>query len=506
MTKRLPFAGIVFGLALAGCRAPGGGVAGEAAPLAVLPFPTHVSTGRGMLTLSATLGCTVADSALRPLVAVLDDEYQRLAGGHVVESPAGTAAPCRLAIDRALGEEDYRLDVGRAVQLTGGSYGAVAMGSVTLLQLLEPRAAGGATVPRLTITDHPAVPFRAVLVDLGRQWHDAASLRQIVELARWYKIRYLQLHLTDDNIWTFPSRAYPQLTSPEQHYTVAELRALDDWARDRGVTIIPELEVPGHASLMAARRRDLFGFAGDTGWRATINMGREAVYAALDTLVGEIADVFRASPYLHMGGDEATLEPLATDADVKRYLAAHGLADVHELYRQFLVRMDSTVRRHGRQMIIWEGFRKEDNGIVPRDALVMAFETKYQLPQDILAGGYTVINTSWQPLYVVNERKWSPREIYAWNLWRWESWVPDAPSFHPIQLEPTPRIIGAMMCAWEQPQSAELPSLRLRLPAMSERIWNATMQPARPYAAFAGALARTDAKLDRLVGTAHESP
>ncbi|HWJ23859.1 MAG TPA: family 20 glycosylhydrolase, partial [Gemmatimonadaceae bacterium] len=285
----LPF-GVVpaLALALASCRAPlpratGGDAGATAVP--VLPAPQRVALTGGALRLPATLPCHAADTSLRPLVAVLDGEYHMLAGGHVVEASASAAAPCRLALDPTLGEQTYRLAVDSTVRITGGSYQAVAMGSVTLLQMLERRTGGGATVPRGTIADEPSAPFRALLVDLGRQWHDVSGLEQLVELARWYKIGYLQLHLTDDQIFTFPTRAYPELPSPGQHYSVAELRRLDEFARARGVAVIPEFEIPGHASLMVSRRRDVFGYAGDTSWRATINMGRESAYAAVDSII-----------------------------------------------------------------------------------------------------------------------------------------------------------------------------------------------------------------------------
>jgi hexosaminidase len=492
-------------LALAACRQPAAPApdvrsASAARPPAVLPFPQTVALTGGTLPLPRTLACHVADTALRPLVGVLDGEYRMLTGGSVVAAPAAAEAPCRLAVDPKLGAEEYRLDVDSAVRLAGGSYEAVALGSVTLLQMLERGAADGAAVPKGAITDRPSMPFRGLLVDLGREWHDVSNLEQLVELARWYKINYLQLHLTDDQLFTFPTRAYPDLPTPGRHYTVEELRALDEFARARGVTLIPEFEVPGHSGVSIAHRPDIFGFAGRREARSTINMGREAAYAAIDTIMGEIADVFRTSPYIHIGGDEASLEGLAEDSDVRRYMAAHDLPDVNELYRHFLVRMNETVKRHGKRMIVWEGFAKEGRVQIPREVLVMAWETVYQLPQDLLAGGYTVLNVSWKPLYVAMEKKWPVEYIYdRWNLYRWENWVPRMPSFTPIQLDSTPRVIGSMMASWLQPEHIELPTLRRRLAALSERTWNAAMQPERPFAWFAPTLERTDSALQAVL-------
>ena len=94
-------------------------------------------------------------------------------------------------------------------------------------------------------------------------------------------------------------------------------------------------------------------------------------------------------------------------------------------------------------------------------------------------------------------KKWSPKTIYNWNIWRWENWWDRVPAFTPIQLKPSPKIIGAEMCAWEQPDSVEIPSIRKRLPAMMERIWN--QEEKIPYEQFATYLEQTDQRLSKLI-------
>ena len=146
---------------------------------------------------------------------------------------------------------------------------------------------------------------------------------------------------------------------------------------------------------------------------------------------------------------------------------------------------------------MWEGFRIVGEIEISRDITVMAWETAYQLPQELLEDRYSIINVSWKPLYVVGDRRWSPEYIYGWNMFRWENWYGPTPSFSPIQLEPSNRVIGAEMAAWEQADVMEIPSLRRRLPAMSERIW----QPdaGLDYEDFARRLDSTDRLLQRLI-------
>src|ERR1051325_1707136 len=478
-----------------------------ATSLKTLPFPQSITVSSGSVILPTKVYFQFNDHKLQSLIPILNTEYQLFTGGRVVTRSDSTksSGQLSLALDPALDQQAYRLVIDSNVQVTGGSYQAVAMAGSTLWQLLERQTDGQFAVPRVTISDSPALPFRALLIDVARKWHDVSTLEQLIELTRWYKINYVQLHLTDNELFTFPTTAFPELTSPDKHYTKAELRGLVEYARDRGVTLIPEIDVPGHARLMIERRRDKFGFAtelkdGKQRPLSTINIGRTAAYTALDKLIGELAQVFSTSPYIHMGGDEANLEPLLADAEVRRYMSAHNLTNLDELYRHFIVRMNEIVKRHGKQMIVWEGFKKAGQVEIPRDVIVMAFETAYQLPQDLLAGGYKVINTSWQPLYVVNERNWDPAYIYTtWNPYRWENPFPQHPSFKPIQLEPNPQVLGAMMCAWEQPPEVELSSLRQRLAAFSERVWHGGLQPERSVSWFENAFVHTDAGLSALL-------
>jgi hexosaminidase len=466
--------------------------------LAVIPAPRSTRLSGEWISLPARLHCFVDDAVLEPLLPLLNVEYGRLTRGQVVGEQERRKAHLRLVVDPRLADEAYRLEIGEVVSVTGGSYRAVAMGSVTLLQALQ-RQGEGTILAAGQVEDYPLASYRGLVVDVARQWHDIALLEQLVQLCRWYKINYLQLHLTDDESFTFPSTAYPCLPTPGRHYRREQLRALDEYARVRGVALVPELEMPGHAGQFVRRLPELFGVAG-AAEQNTLNMGREEVYHALNRIIGEMATLFPTAPYFHIGGDEAQLGHLAGDPDVQHYLATHQIETLSGLYRHFIVRTSQMVRKHGKQPIVWEGFYKEGEGEIPRDIIVMAWETLYQLPQDLLAAGYPVINVSWKPLYVVNERKWPVETIYQkWNLYRWENWLQSAPSYHPIQLEPTSQVLGASLASWDQPPAQELPSLRRRLAALSERTWNASLQPRYPTAAFLQVLDRQDRALQQVL-------
>jgi hexosaminidase len=229
-----------------------------------------------------------------------------------------------------------------------------------------------------------------------------------------------------------------------------------------------------------------------------ISPGRESTYKAMDTLVGEICKVFTSTPYFHIGADEVGKAAWAKCKYCIEYRKQHGIEDDEELYRHFIVRMNDIVKKHGKRMIVWEGFKVAGKIQIPKDITVMEFESLYELPQNLVAAGYTLINTAWQPLYVVNQRNWSPEKIQSWNMFRWENWWDQSKAYpNGIDVPETPLVIGAQMCAWEQPANAEIGSLRRRLAAMSERVWD--HQTKRAFADFSARLDVTDAQLTKLL-------
>ena len=438
--------------------------------IAVIPFPQKVEFHKEKYC-TDNLSFYTRDSELKNLFQVLKQEFFILTKDSLSIAKNEKEASVVANVNPNLAKEEYRIEIKENIEVTGGSYDAVAMGSITLLQLMEDFESPHCWQQGF-VQDAPEFAFRGLLIDLARRKHDLATIKRVIMLCRWYKINYLQLHLTDENYFTFPSKAYPQLSTKGWAYTKEELKNLVDFANDRGVQIIPELEVPGHAGQFVEQMSDVFGFSDPEIHPYTIHMGRERVYSVLDTLIGEIADVFYSSEYIHIGGDEANFRKMEKDREIQKFLQQKRLQNIEELYWYFLNRMNSIVKKHGKKTIVWEGFSKEGNSVVDKDIVVMAWETLYQLPQDILEAGYKTINVSWKPLYVVNQRKWSPQEIFNWNIYRWENWVPSIPSYDPIQLEPHPGLIGASMASWDQPAYTEISSLKKRIPAMVEEAWN----------------------------------
>ena len=132
----------------------------------------------------------------------------------------------------------------------------------------------------------------------------------------------------------------------------------------------------------------------------------------------------------------------------------------------------------GKTPIVWEGFPKEGSDRIPKETVVISWETHYQMPWDILASGFSVINASWKPLYIVpgmalsSNINWQEKDILDWNVYRWQHWWDQSEAYlNPITVPETDQVIGSMLCAWEMSFEEEIGTVMSRLAAMSERVW-----------------------------------
>ncbi len=462
----------------------------------MIPYPADVRREKGRFRLAPAGRIVVADPQLLPLANLFAIELRAITTVQpAVVQGAAADGDIVLTIDPAKAAESYTLATGSRAEICGGSCTAVAMGTVTLLQSFG-RGRTRFVAPAMHVEDSPAAPYRGLMIDLARQWHPYEFLKQAVQLCRWYKINYLHLHLTDNESFTFPSAAYPQLATPGRHYTLEQLRKLEQFAADRGVTLLPEIDVPGHS---AALNKALPQVNCDPPGVHDLCPGREETYEVLDAIIGEMCDVFGRTPYFHIGADETQRKAWAGCRHCQAARRRLGLDSDEELYRHFLVRANEMVRRRGKRTIVWEGFARGGKVRVPRDVIVMEFESYYNLAPDLLADGYTVINTSWRPLYVCGWAAcWPARYIHGWHMHRWESLWPISPAYKkPIEVPPQSDVIGAQMCTWGQQSPEELPSLRDRLAAMAERVWNPAS--GKGYSDFAARLERTDMGLSKFL-------
>ncbi|MBE6687734.1 MAG: hypothetical protein E7588_00465 [Ruminococcaceae bacterium] len=389
--------------------------------------------------------------------------------------------------DLGLAKGEYRIDCNENnVKIYACEDNGVTNALSTVLQLM---CVDGECIdiPLVKISDKPDCEFRSLMVDLARQWHPFETLFEYIDLCYLYKVKYLHLHFIDTQSYTLPSDIFPGVSTEDRHYTKAQIAELNEYAHARNIELIPEIEVPGHAAAMVNAYPELFANtleekkgdeADPTAFKTNfknniICVGKPGIMDNLKKLVEEIIEMFPYSKYLHIGGDEAEINEWNYCTDCKKYMAEHGISTVRELYTHFTKLMTDMVLGLGRTPIVWEGFPKEGNEAISRDVLVIAWESYYHLAPDLVEEGFNIVNASWVPMYIVPNRRWTPEEIMAWNVYNWQHWWPKSEArLNPIHLQPTKQVKGGLLCAWECTYEQDIQPVRENLAALAERTWN----------------------------------
>jgi len=459
---------------------------------AIVPYPKSLQTQAGSLTLNDKSLIAFRQASLAPLADVLADEIFSITGLRLGKASNGRACGnnhIRLALDPSiLADEGYRLEINQAgVLIQAKTYRGLAWGTVSMIQALSQDG----SLPWLNVEDEPSASYRGVLIDVARKYHPIAYMKELIVLCRLNKINYMQLHLNDIEGTAFPF-SNPVLRKVPKEFTIwtlDEVKELVAFADARGVTLVPELEGPGHH---AGNLSLLYGRADASGKKMVLDVANDNTYMGMAGLIDELLAVFRSTPYVHIGGDESDLSALGRSPEELAYIEEHQIKDLLSYY---IRTMNDIVVSKGKQTIVWEGFSGDGDGL-SKDVIVMPFESLYNPPDQLVNQGFQVINTAWKPLYVVGQKNWTPDYIYnAWNMRLWEHHL--YPNLH-IQLRDDAKVLGAQMCAWEQAAELELPSLRYRLPGVAEKTWN-TSSP-MDYENFDLRNMQNNAKLERLLG------
>jgi hexosaminidase len=293
------------------------------------------------------------------------------------------------------GDEAYQLQVapGR-ITIRAGATPGLFYGATTLWQLLTPDARRGAVeVPQLTIDDAPRFRWRGLMLDSARHFQSPAFVERLIDWMALEKLNVLQWHLTDDQGWRLEIKAYPRLTAvgawripagralgAERRYggfyTQAQARAIVAYARARSVTIVPEIEMPGHA-LAAIRSYPSLGADGraptsiesDWGVYPYLYNVDDRTFRVLQTVLGEVMALF-PSPYIHTGGDEAVKDQWKASPAVQARMRALGISDEDALQGYFTDRIGAFLAAHGRRLVGWDEIL---GGGLPAGATVMSW-------------------------------------------------------------------------------------------------------------------------------------
>jgi hexosaminidase len=455
------------------------------------------------------------DPAALAVGELLAERLRRAAGLIVGSSGSpgkGGANPIRLKLGQdlaRLGAEGYLLSVsGRSITIEASTPAGLFYGTQTLYQLLPPAIEGAAptdgktwSIPCVRIEDRPRFGWRGVHLDTCLHFYPVEFIKKYIDILAMYKMNVFHWHLTEDQGWRLEIKKYPALTQTGAwrrettydgkpyggFYTQDEVRDVIEYAGRRFITVVPEIEMPGHclSALSAYPELSCSGgpFGVETNWGIFPDVfcaGSERTFAFLEDVLTEVFGLF-PSEFVHIGGDEVPKTRWKNCVRCQARIKAEGLADENELQSYFVKRIEKFIRSRGKRLIGWDEIL--EGGLAP-NATVMSWRG---IEGGVAAAkqGHDVVMTPTSHCYFdYYQAKRDEPEAFP-------SYLPleTVYSYEPIPAELTPEegrhVLGAQACVWTEymPDTAQVEYMLLpRLLALSEVVWS--KKELRNYAHF----------------------
>jgi hexosaminidase len=495
-------------------------------PISIIPAPRKLQRGEGGFVFSRGTrvefgGGAESERAGRYFIDLL----AQTSGIDLVEG--GSAPPANvirfeLAPDaKALAADGYSLSVApeRAV-VTAGDFGGLLYGAVTLWQLTA-KSDNEWAVPAVTIEDSPRFRWRGLMLDSARHYQSPEFIRKFIDVMALHKFNVLHWHLTDDQAWRLEIKKYPRLTdlggwrvpagqAPAANidpatgksqlyggfYSQNEVREIVAYAAARNITIVPEIDMPGHASAAIAAYPELAVVPPATArvpadWGVYHNLFNveETTFRFFEDVLTEVTALFPGQ-YIHVGGDEAVKDQWKASPRVQARMRELGIKDEHGLQSYFITRIEKFLSGKGRRLIGWDEIL--EGGLAP-NATVMSWRGIDGAVAAATAGHDAVLSP-WPTLYFDNRpvdvpvpgrgRIVSVEEVYGFdpmpaalkqsqrkhilgvqaNIWSEYMRVPDRVEFMTF-----PRAAAVAEIAWSPAENKSWTGFAERLPAQLER-------------------------------------
>jgi hexosaminidase len=364
----------------------------------LIPFPAEITIGQETLRIGSdsTISFAAEDKGAATAARLLIERVRTDRGITLRDASAGAGIISFTRDPSVTGEEAYRLDVtakGVAIRASGDR--GLIWGAMTLAQLLSPDAAFGkpVTLTAMSISDAPRFSWRGLMVDVARHYQPIETLYPVIDTMSAQKLNVLHMHLTDDQGWRIEIKRYPKLaeiggwrTPPSSggapgekvggFYTQEQLRALVAYAAERGITIVPEIDMPGHAQAAVAAYPEEIGVLGDRpevghdwGVNPWLFSPSPRSMAFIKNVLDELIEIF-PSQFIHVGGDEAVKDQWQRSPEVQAQMKALGLKTENQMQGWMIGELGKYLASKNRRLIGWDEILEGD---VPTSASVMSW-------------------------------------------------------------------------------------------------------------------------------------
>lgn len=475
--------------------------------LSLMPLPAHVSRGNGSLKIDANF--TVAlegykEARLESARKRFIDTLSRETGIPYHEEATQSEPTLVIKTDRAsdpvqhLGEnESYHLEVSAThATITAANPLGAMHGLQTFLQLVT-ISPEGFVAPAVTIDDEPRFPWRGLMIDAGRHFQPIDVIKRNLDGMEAVKLNVFHWHLSEDQGFRAESKVYPLLTGKGSNglfYTQAQMREIVEYARNRGIRVIPEFDMPCHTTSWFVGYPELASGKGpyhiQTKWGIfdpAMDPSRETTFAFLNRFIGEMTTIF-PDAYFHIGGDECDGKEWDANQRIQAFMREHHFEDNAALQSYFTGRVQKIVAAHHRIAVGWDEVLQPDT---PKDVVIQSWRgpkglaaAAQQGNRAILSNGYYIdLNEPASQHYLVD---------------------PLGGASASLNPEEQKRILGGEAAMWSEFTTSEIIDSRIwpRTAAIAERFWSP--QDVRDVNSMYDRLALVSDKLE-FYGLTHQS-
>jgi hexosaminidase len=442
-----------------------------------LPLPEHVIPGNGSLAIDQGLKISF-EGFVEPRLERARDRFvmQLSRETGILRWPESTVAQPRFVIQtehasdpvgRLSEDESYHLEVTpEQVVLRAPNPLGVLHGLQTFLQMVEVTD-HGFVVPAVTIDDKPRFPWRGLMIDTGRHFIPLDVLRQNIDLMEASKLNVFHWHLSEDQGFRMESKIYPLLQgkgSDGLYYTQDDARELIAYARDRGIRVVPEFDMPGHATSWFVGHPELASGSGPYSiirkwgiFDPAMDPTRETTYEFLDRFLGEMTAIF-PDAYFHIGGDECNGKEWDANPRIQKFMRDHQLKDNAALQAYFTSRVEKLVTKYHKTTVGWDEVLQPDT---PRDVVIQSWRGQESLAVAARQGNRGIL--SWGYYLDLNQ---PASQHYSVD--------PLAGAAAGLTPEQQKLILGGEAAMWSEFMTPEIISGRIwpRAAAVAERLWS----------------------------------
>lgn len=365
----------------------------------IIPQPVHLVKKEGSFAITKNTSLVIRDDTDMKTAEFLNSYLKKFYGIELTVKKQAVKNSI-LINTKPSGESDaYTLDSNPdGISITGATHAGTFYGMQTLIQLLPTQTSLSLNIPSVNIEDAPRFAYRSMLLDVGRFFYPVEFVKRYIDFIALHKMNYFHWHLTEDAGWRIEIKKYPNLTNigawrnktnifqfndttaGNEHYggyyTQEEIRDIVQYAKDRYITIIPEIEMPAHSLSALASYPEL----GCTGgpyktpeqWTSYLDVfcaGNEKTFEFIENVLDEVMALF-PSPYIHIGGDECPKDRWKACPKCQARIKNENLKDEHELQSYFVKRIEKYINSKGRTMIGWDEIL--EGGLAP-NAVVMSW-------------------------------------------------------------------------------------------------------------------------------------